>query len=546
VHQSRKTAEERSPDGRQHAEPDGRRETPARKRVYFAWIGNTDLAGPESDNPGPIAAALRSGAFDAAELLYTGSETPDRAERMEAYRAWLQVTTSADVAVHGFPIDDPTHTPSIHAAAQTVVEEAKARHGADAERAFHLNSGTSEMMIVWTILGHTQYRARLLMTHRETGLAELRLPFHLSAEFVPPDALDDHDRILEQRFPRVREFDAPAIVHACEAMRRVVRLAHRCAVSDKPILLQGETGTGKEVFARAIHLQHAAARRSHPSRGRAAKDSPFVARNCGGFAEQLITSELFGHVRGAFTGADRDRKGAFELAHGGTLFLDEIAELPLHCQATLLRVLEDGEIVRVGDETARRVEVRVIAATNRDLDEEVRAGRFRADLAQRIGVLRIAIPPLRERGGDIDLIATHFVERANADLRAMGLPTSTLGDDARQRLREHSWPQNVRQLANVLTRAVLCARSGTIDAATIDAALAPSARDDLLHRPLPVDLEALHLDLDRHYLSRALQESGNSNRAFRRVGFGNLPTFRNRCRKAQIPLDKRPPRGPAA
>jgi transcriptional regulator with GAF, ATPase, and Fis domain len=461
---------------------------------------------------------------------------------MERYRAWLEITTSMAVAIHGFPIEDPTHTPSIHAATQQVVEHAKSAHGIDAERSFHLNSGTSEMMIVWTILGHTQYRARLLMTHRETGLTELRLPFHLSAEFLPTESLDDHDRILEQRFPRVRAFEAPAIVHACEAMRGVVKLAHRFAVSDKPVLLEGETGTGKELFARAIHQQHESARSSQPKRGRSPKEPPFVARNCGGFAEELITSELFGHVRGAFTGAERDRRGAFELASGGTLFLDEIAELPLHCQATLLRVLEDGEIVRVGDETARKVEVRVIAASNRDLDAEVTAGRFRADLLQRIGVLRIRIPPLRERGpADIDLLAAHFVAKANEELRAMGLPTSVLDDGARERLRSHSWPQNVRQLANVLTRAVLCAHSGTIDAATIDAAVSPSPRDDLLHRPLPVDLEELHVDLDRHYLSRALLESGNSNRAFRRVGFGNLPTFRNRCRKARIPLEKRPP-----
>jgi len=540
VRRSRKSADEKTDEVRAHAPQGAKRDAPERKRVYFAWIGNTDLAGPKSDNPGPIAAALRTGEFDAAELLYTGSESPPRTAEIESYRAWLEITTAAAIAVHGFPIADPTHTPSIYAAAQVVVERVRSAYGADAERSFHLNSGTSEMMIAWTILGHTQYRARLLMTHKETGLTELRLPFHLSAEFVPPEPLDDHDRILEQRFPRVREFEAPAIVHACEAMRRVVKLAHRCAVSDKPILVEGETGTGKELFARAIHLQHAAAR---AARGRTAKEAPFVARNCGGFAEQLIASELFGHVRGAFTGAERDRKGAFELANGGTLFLDEIGELPLHCQASLLRVLADGEVVRVGDETVRRVDVRIIAASNRDLDQEVRAGRFRADLVQRIGVLRLEIPPLRERGGDVDLLATHFIEKANTDLRAMGLPTSTLGDDARERLRAHSWPQNVRQLANVVTRAVLCARSGTVDAAAIDAALAPASRDGLLHRPLPVDLESLHLDLDRHYLSRALQESGNSNRAFRRVGFGNLPTFRNRCRKAQIPLAKRRPGG---
>ena len=513
---------------------------PARKRVYFAWIGNSDLAGPSSaTNPGPIAEGLRTGRFDVAELLFTGNASPERVETMERYAAWLHITTSVDVRIHGFPIENPTETASIYAAAQQAVEAARAAHGADAERSFHLNSGTSEMLIVWTILAHTQYRAHLLMSHLETGLVELKLPFHFSAEFVPPERVEDFDRILEERFPRVREFESPAIIHGCESMRRVVKLAHRCAVADKPILIEGETGTGKEIFARAIHVQYVAARDPLPARGAAAAAPPFVARNCGGFAEQLVTSELFGHVKGAFTGAERDRRGAFELADGGTLFLDEIGELPLHCQATLLRVLQEGEVVRVGDEHARRVSVRVIAATNRDLENEVRAGRFRPDLLQRIGVLRISLPPLRDRGSDVDLLASHFVEKANAELRRLGLPTSALGDAARARLRSHSWPQNVRQLANVVTRAVFCARTAEIDAAAIEAALTPHTREDLLHKPLPVDLDALRADLDRHYLTRALQEAGNQNRAFRRVGFGNLQTFRNRCAKAGIRLERR-------
>jgi two-component system response regulator AtoC len=208
------------------------------------------------------------------------------------------------------------------------------------------------------------------------------------------------------------------------------------------VLLQGESGTGKEVLARAIHLQS-------PRRAEA-----FVAVNCGAIPEALLESELFGHAKGAFTGADRARRGLFVEADGGTLFLDEVGELPLPLQVKLLRVLQEEEVRPLGESKSRAVDVRVIAATARDLEEEVSAGRFREDLFYRLNVLRVAVPPLRERSQDVPLLVDHFLAHFRG---ALGKPVHGIAEDALQRLVAYGWPGNVRELENVIERAIILA-----------------------------------------------------------------------------------------
>lgn len=217
------------------------------------------------------------------------------------------------------------------------------------------------------------------------------------------------------------------------------------ASSDLTTLITGETGVGKEVLARAIHAHS----------GRASQ--PLIYVNCAALPESIAESELFGHVRGAFTGAIDKRAGKFEAADGGTLFLDELGELPLTVQPKLLRALQTGEIQRVGSDHAQRVNVRVLAATNRNLQEEVRAGRFRADLYHRVSVYPIAIPPLRERGEDVLLLAGHFLDLAQVRL---GLGQIRLSQAARQRLVAFDWPGNVRELEHTMLRAALRAAAG--------------------------------------------------------------------------------------
>jgi DNA-binding NtrC family response regulator len=235
--------------------------------------------------------------------------------------------------------------------------------------------------------------------------------------------------------------DSPTMQIFLELARKVVR-------ADTSLLLLGETGVGKERMARAIHAEGPRS------------DGPFMAINCGALPESLLESELFGHEEGAFTGATRARKGYFELAHRGTIFLDEIGEMPLHLQVKLLRVLDERRIHRVGGERAIDVDVRVMAATNRDLEAEVEAKRFRHDLFFRLAVVTLEIPPLRERREDIRSLVDSYLEHFSLQT---GKTVTRIGDAAMQVLQAYDWPGNVRELVNVLERAVLIARSEQIE-----------------------------------------------------------------------------------
>lgn len=238
------------------------------------------------------------------------------------------------------------------------------------------------------------------------------------------------------------------IVGQSGALRKVLDQVALVAETSATVLIQGETGTGKELIARAIH------ERSH----RQAR--PFIKVNCGAIPHELFESEFFGHAKGAFTGALKDRVGRFELAHTGDLFLDEIAEIPLSLQPKLLRVLQEGQFERVGESRTRKVDVRIIGATNRDLKREVQEGRFREDLFYRLTVFPIELPPLRERLDDILLLAGHFLEKSAAKL---GLPKQRLTREHLRQLQDYDWPGNIRELENVIERAIILSqRSGRL------------------------------------------------------------------------------------
>jgi len=260
----------------------------------------------------------------------------------------------------------------------------------------------------------------------------------------------------------------------------LLRLLHELTVvagSDLPVLLLGETGVGKELFARLLHRQSTRAAR------------PLVHVNCAALPESLAESELFGHVRGAFSGAVADRPGRFEAAEGGTLFLDEVGELPLAVQAKLLRTLQNGEIQRLGADRPRRVDVRVIAATNRNLREQVRDGAFRADLYHRLSVYPVPIPPLRERGNDVLLLAGRFLELNRARL---GLRSLRLSASAQDALRRYPWPGNIRELEHVVSRAALKALSRGVNRADI----------------VTLEPALLDLDADAASVAHAPQDAG--------------------------------------
>jgi DNA-binding NtrC family response regulator len=279
------------------------------------------------------------------------------------------------------------------------------------------------------------------------------------------------------------------LIGVSPAIRRVFAMVQQVAPSAASILITGETGTGKELLARAIH------RRSPRS------EHLLVPVNLAAIPSDLLESELFGHIRGAFTGAVAERPGKFELAHGGTLFLDEIADFPIALQPKVLRVLQDGIVERVGANQRREVDVRIISATNRDLGTAVTAGLFRADLFYRLRVIQIEMPPLRERRDDIRYLVAHFL-RKFGQRRPAGVPRIT--EPALRLLEEYEWPGNVRELENVLERAVVLCQGDTLTATLLDLA-APN-------RPVQEDRQGLRLDdaldrLEREMILRALDET---------------------------------------
>ncbi len=244
------------------------------------------------------------------------------------------------------------------------------------------------------------------------------------------------------------QYGFEGIIGHSSGIRRVVQMLRQIAPANIPVLVTGESGTGKELVAKALHTNSKRAKKR------------FVPLNCAGLSETLLEDELFGHVRGAFTNADRDREGRFEYADGGTLFLDEIGDMPLNMQAKLLRALESGEVVRVGANDARHVDVRLVSATNRDLDEQVKEGRFREDLFFRIKGAQIHMPALRERREDIPLLVKHYV-KVYADQFGRGVPT--VSEDVQQALMRFDWPGNVRQLMNVVQNMVVIAEGEVIE-----------------------------------------------------------------------------------
>jgi transcriptional regulator with GAF, ATPase, and Fis domain len=290
------------------------------------------------------------------------------------------------------------------------------------------------------------------------------------------------------------------ILGRSQALQRVMRVVETVAATETSVLILGESGTGKELVARAIHQRSPRA------------DKPLVKVNCGSIPRELFESEFFGHVRGSFTGAVRDRIGRFQLANGGTLFLDEVGEIPLDLQAKLLRVLQEGEFERVGDDTTRRVNVRVLAATNRDLQREIADGRFRLDLFYRLGVFPIEMPPLRARREDIPDLVSHFVRQCceRMHVAVPRVPVREL-----DRARDYDWPGNIRELQNAVERAVILARGGTLEL-PLPASLQRSAAPVLVgQEEHEIIREREWLDLERANVMRALRQS-----AFRLYGVG--------------------------
>jgi two-component system response regulator HydG len=283
------------------------------------------------------------------------------------------------------------------------------------------------------------------------------------------------------------------LIGASEVMQKVFKIVEKVARTDSSVFVWGESGTGKELVARAIHTNSKR------------KDGPFIKVNCGALTETLLESELFGHQKGAFTGAIKTKLGRFELADTGTLFLDEIGDVPMSMQVKLLRALQEQEFERVGGEAPIKVDVRIISATNKDLEKEVAEGRFREDLFYRLHIIPMTLPPLRDRRDDIPVLVSHFIEklapRTNAEIRS-------IADDALGRLMAYGWPGNVRELENVIEQSLVFAEGSQIGVEALPAAFQGRGDEERLDVPKEMSLPDILEDLERQLILKAFKKAG--------------------------------------
>lgn len=495
-------------------------------KILACWIGFTDLRaaqqnGTGKDGLGPIAQAVSHRQFDEVHLL---NDIDD--EKTNLFTSWLKTRTSSEIFTHKTNLSGPTRFAEIYEAAVSVINDILASHSGDIRLTFHLSPGTPQMAAVWVILGKTRFPAELIESSVQEGVQTTSVPFDIAVEFLP-DLLKASDGRLEKLAAGLPS-EAPAfsaIIHRCQQMKQVIVKARHIALRSVPVLIEGESGTGKEMLARAIH--EASPRRQHP----------FIAVNCGAIPAELTEALLFGHEKGAYTGADKSTAGFFEAATKGTLFLDEIGELIFPAQVKLLRAIQEKEVVRVGATSPIPIDVRLVAATNRNLIEEVNAGRFRSDLFYRIAVAVLRLPPLRDRAGDLNPLIDHLLDRINTENAGeAGHEHKQLSVSAKNFMLHHPWPGNVRELQNTLLRAAVWSSGPSIELEDIRDAIIPtgSSTDQLLGRPLGdgFDLNEIVEQIERHYFQRAMdQAGGNKTKAAQLLGLKNYQTLTNRMKK---------------
>ena len=528
----------------------------AKRRVLVQWIGHSDLRAmaatlpakqqeeilrqvkgklPENGDVGPTKTLLATQQFDEVHLL--ANYRPDW---NTAYLSWLGVKAK----LTRFDLEKPADYVPIFRIADGVLTKIRQRKDwPDIQLCLHLSPGTPAMGAVWLLLGKTRYPATFYETFGGKSWVT-EIPFDLTIDVIP-EVLRNPDlqlRHLASESPsEVAGFEQ--IAGDSQAIRVAVGRAKRAAIRSVPVLLLGESGTGKEMFARAIH--DAGPRRK----------GPFIPVNCAAISKDLLESELFGHKKGAFTGADRDRAGAFQHADGGTLFLDEIGACDEAMQAKLLRVLQPGtdagpcqlKFRPVGDSEDRACDVRVIAATNRDLLEAVNEGQFREDLYYRLAVISIRLPALRERKADVPRIIDRLLARINEQFRSedKSYRDKSVSEDAISLVKRHSWPGNIRQLQNVLLQAAVMAEGDVLDRQDLLAALAEMPDESrsvaaILDLPLGegFNLEEHLKQIHGHNLRRAREEArGVKAEAARLLGMKNYQTLDAQLKRLKIEGD---------
>ena len=514
------------------------------RRILATWVGHTDLGAwsrnatlsaahleavkkilkskSPADGIGPIKTLLDKEAFTQVYLI----GDYDRS-LLQQFSKWLKVTAT----IHTADIKNPTDHSEIYQIVDPILESMNLQRGD--ELCFHLSPGTPAMASIWVLLGKSKYPATLYQTHfdfdtKTNHILKTEIPFDITVD-VLPQFMREPDRLMQhlQSYSPQETQGFESIIGDSEAIRLAVGRAQRAAIHDVPILILGESGTGKEMFADAIHK----------ASGRRGKK--LFSVNCAAISKELIESELFGHIKGAFTGADKERKGLLEQADGGTLFFDEVGECDLGLQAKLLRALQPphdkGPCYRVfrpvGATEDRVSDVRIVAATNRDLVKMVQQGSFREDLLYRLATITVKLPPLRERGKDVMSLAEVMLVGINEQFQqALGKAyvSKTLSAEAKKFVRKHEWPGNVRELRNVLVQSAVMSIDKTITERDIAAALSqlPNTRQESGDSDKPLGdgfgLETYLDGIRKRYLVRAMQQAnGVKNKAVELLGYNS-------------------------
>jgi transcriptional regulator with PAS, ATPase and Fis domain len=492
------------------------------EQVLISWVGGHDLSSQNTDGSdrGPVISTLKAQAFDRVELLYNYPSSD-----VEPYLTWLTEQISTPINARFVDLSSPIHFGEIYQSANNLLAEVGAQIS---ELAINIliSPGTPAMQAVWILLGKTRYPATFWQSSKERGVEQADIPFDIAAEYLPAVKQLDASKLAQlaaSAVPETAAFDD--IITRNPLMLRLKQQAAILAERPVPVLIYGESGTGKELFARAIH-------NTSPRKGK-----PFVAVNCGAFPAELVDSILFGHTKGAFTGASGDKPGVFAQADGGTLFLDEFGELEPAVQVRLLRVLQEGSFTPVGATAEQRVDVRILAATNKDLMAEVSAGRFREDLFYRVAVGVLHLPPLRERDGDLMLLAeTVMAALVEQDPQLKG---KNISPGAKNAIIAHGWPGNIRELHSTLMRASLWSASDTIEAGDLQQAFfkMPEKSHGVLGRDVAqgLDLQGVCDQVMRHYITRTLEHTqGKKKKAAELLGVGSYQNLSNLMVKLNI------------
>lgn len=475
------------------------------KRTLICWVGGNDLAAADSNHDGPILSTLKAVPFDRAVFLYNYPES-----QVRGYLAWLGMHADISVEAVKAELTTPIHFADIYEAANQQLARLASE---SAEVAILLSPGTPAMQAVWILLGKTRYPCKFYQSSLEQGVQVVDIPFELSMEYLPAARLIGSNKISSLALgsaPINAAFDN--IVTQNPQMLMLKQQAQILAEREVPVLIYGETGTGKELFSRAIH--NASKRAS----------KPFISLNCGAIPAELVDSVLFGHKKGAFTGASSDKPGVFEQANGGTLFLDEFGELEPAVQVRLLRVLQDGTFTPIGATKEQKVNVRLITATHRNLMEKVAEGSFREDLFYRIAVGVLHLPPIREREGDFSLLAGQLMDALAKEDDS--LKDKKISPGALNLIASHPWRGNVRELQSTLLRAALWCQGNDITVEDLRQALFQMPERDsdgsgVMNRDVSqgIDLQELCGDLARHYIPQALTAAqGKKSRAAELLG----------------------------